>query len=208
MDLADASRHWTTVVEQCDHLVAVHRHRGGPGRRYEEMAINRAIVVLAVAAWQAAVEDMVTAALDAGTPAAGSPLTKGSYDLLAGSAKSAVARFSTPNAEKSRELFLLVGYDPRPTWVWATGRFGRENHTPADVANRLNQWLKLRHAIAHGASELPALAVLDAIRTGRKKANPPLVLRDAENCLGFVRRLTKATGAGMAHHLAVTDPGW
>jgi len=192
----------------CDNLVAVHRHRGGPGRRYEEMAINRAIVVMSVAAWQAAIEDMVRVALDAAVPSPTSPLSRQGYNLLAGNLRGAVARFSTPNSQKTRELFELVNYDPKPTWTWQTGRFGRETRTPNDAAQRLDDWLRVRHAIAHGASELPAVSVLGAVRTGQATANPPLRLADAENCLGFIRKLTRVTGAGMANHLGVQDPGW
>lgn len=208
MDLADAARHWQAVITHCDHLVAVHRHRKGAGRRYEEMAINRAIVVMAVAAWQAAVEDMVHAGLDAGAPAPGSSLSQRGYDLLAGNVKTAVSRFSTPSAQNSRELLRLVNYDPWPMWTWPTGPFGRQHWKSSDVAARLDAWLKVRHAIAHGASALPSVTALGAVRRDPKTTDPPLHLSDAEDCLGFIRNLTRSTGGGMAQHLGTASPDW
>src|SRR5665647_2245777 len=65
MDLADAAVRWSTVISQCDHLIAIHGRRETRGRRWNEFALNRAVVVMAVAAWQAAAEDMTTAAVDA-----------------------------------------------------------------------------------------------------------------------------------------------
>jgi hypothetical protein len=65
------------ATKHCDSLIKVHRGHGGPavGRRAEEVSLNRAIVVLAVASWQSVVQDLTTAVLDVSTPPPGSPIS-------------------------------------------------------------------------------------------------------------------------------------
>jgi len=47
------------ATRHCDNLIAVHRGHGGPApsQRDEEVSINRAVVVLAVASWRAVIQD-------------------------------------------------------------------------------------------------------------------------------------------------------
>jgi len=73
---------------------------------------------------------------------------------------------------------------------------------------RIDEWLKVRHAIAHGHASMPQVAALGGVRqaTGAPPVDPPIRLADAEQCLRFFRRLTSLTLAGLAHHLDVPMP--
>ena len=141
-------------MQHCDNLVAVHRGFGGPaqGRRHKEVSINRAVIVLTVAAWQAAVQDMASAAVDAGTPDDGSLVTHQTYGILQGRIRQEINAFSTPNAENTRKLLQAVGFDPRPFWTWAQmgGQgVGMITVTPQQCERKMRDWLQLRHEIAH-----------------------------------------------------------
>jgi hypothetical protein len=214
MDLPEAVANFARATLHCDNLVAVHRDHGGSGRgrRDEETSINRAVVVLVVAAWQALVQDIALAALDHGAPAAGSPLSKGSYALLSGRLKKEVGDFSTPNAENTRRLLLAAGFDPRPHWTWSQrgGRgLGVVAWTPQDVDTRMNEWLRVRHAIAHGHAVIPHVDALQAIRgVPNPPAQPVIRLVDAEDCLRFFRRIGRLSVFGMANDLGVARPSW
>lgn len=215
MDLDEAAANFLRAMRHCDNLIAVHRASGGPdrGKRDEEVSINRAVVVLAVASWQAVVQDLTLACVDLSAPAAGSPLSATSYALLAGRVRKEVSDFATPNAQNTRRLMIGAGFDPRPSWTWrqSGGRGqGIVTRSPADADQRIDDWLKVRHAIAHGHAVLPQVAALQAVR--QNPAHPPvepaLRLVDAEQCLAFFRRLARLTSEGLAVHLGVSAPAW
>jgi hypothetical protein len=93
---------YDTAMTDPTNLVAIHKKlKQGKGKRTEELALNRAIVVLTVAAWQAYVQDITREAIDLLKPAA-PPLQ--TWNLLNAQASRAIQLFSTPNAEKSRDL--------------------------------------------------------------------------------------------------------
>lgn len=213
MDLEEAAANFARSTRHCDNLILVHRGSGGTraGRRDEETSVNRAIVVLTVAAWQAVVQDFTLACVDLSAPGPNDPISRPTYSLLAGRVKSEVGAFSTPNAENTRKLLQAAGFDPRPLWTWRQrgGRGkGMVTWTPADADARINEWLLLRHAIAHGDPVLPAVRALRAVRErpGNPPANPSLRLVDARDGLAFFRRLARLTAAGLAAHLGVAMP--
>ena len=72
---------------------------------------------MTVAAWQAAIQDMVETTVVASRPPTGSSLSN-YYDLVAGRVRSEVGSFSTPNAENTRRLMQAAGFDPFPHWTW------------------------------------------------------------------------------------------
>jgi hypothetical protein len=210
MDLVEAADNFRRATRHCDNLITVHRGYGGPGRgrRDEEVSINRAVVVLAVASWQAVIQDFALACVDLSAPGTGSPLSSATYAVLAGRVRTDVGAFSTPNAQNTRRLLISAGYDPRPTWTWTHhgGKgVGMVTQTPANATDRLDEWLKVRHAVAHGHDALPAVPALQAVRLsqGPPPADPELRLVDAEQCLAFIRRLARLTGTGLAAHLGV-----
>jgi hypothetical protein len=83
-----------------------------------------------------------------------------------------------------------------------------ETWTPSDADRRIGEWLKVRHAIAHGEPRMPQVQALEAVRVqpNNPPSDPTLRLTDAERCLVFFRRLAKLTGTGLAAHLGVSAP--
>jgi hypothetical protein len=216
MDLVEAADRFDTAMRHCDNLVSVHIESGGPDRgwRDEETSINRAVVVLTVAAWQAAVQDMVEAALDAGSPAPGASMSTQTYSVLQGPMRQQVISFSTPDADKTKRLFAGVGFNPRPLWTWSQmgGQgVGRITITPTTAEAKMKDWLSLRHDIAHGHDHLSQVSVLEAVR---EKSNPPtgwhpgIRLVDARACMAFFRRICRLTAAGLGAHLGQPSGSW
>ena len=204
MQLGEAATAFGRATAHCDNLVKVHRRAGtgGQGRRFIEVSVNRAVIVIAVACWQSVVQDLTKVLLDASMPAQGTT-GWGTANLLVGRVKTEIGKFSTPNAENTRLLLQSAGCDPRPYWTWRTGRFGRDTLTPNQVESRLADWLKVRHAIAHGHEEMPCVPVLQAVTSASKPQDPAIRLVDAMQCLDFVRRLAQVTSDGVAGHLGV-----
>lgn len=213
MDLNEAADNFGRATLHCDNLITVHRGYGGTGRgrRAEEISVNRAVVVIAVASWQAVIQDYTLACLDLSVPQAGSPLTATAYSVITGPVRNAVGDFSTPNGQNTRRLMQSAGFDPWPTWTWlqhgGRGR-GMETWTPSDADRRIGDWLKVRHAIAHGEPTMPQVHGLEAVseQPNNPPSDPTLRLTDAERCLVFFRRLAKLTGAGLAAHLGFRPP--
>ena len=213
MDLEQAASNYRRANQHSINLVTVHRRAGdgGRGRRIEEVSINRAIVVITVATWQALVQDLTKTCLDQAAPLPGDPFLP-TYRVIVGGVQQRIGGFSTPNAQNSRKLLQEVGFDPRPHWTWkqsaGKGR-GRITLQPADVEAKMDQWLKVRHAIAHGHEHLPPVQVLQAVRSARSApTDPSLNLTDAIQCGSFFNRLVTCTGAALAAHLGVTPTTW
>jgi len=220
MDLQQAHDRFERAIGHCDAIVQVHRQHGGAGKGFRtlEPSLNRAIVVLAVAAWQTVVQDLTTAALDAAQPAGGTGVGR----LLRGSVAQAVGGFSTPTAHKTRELMKLVDFDPYQSWTWSQmgGRgVGPMMVAPAQAAVITDDWIRLRHDIAHGHASLTVVDVLESVRLAAKSwqakhptANgaqaishlksvaqfePTLRLVDATRCVTHFRRMARLTAVGL-----------
>lgn len=214
MDLNEAAANFARSTRHCDNLIVVHRGSGGTraGRRDEETAVNLAIVVLTVAAWQAVIQDLTLACVDLSAPGPNDAMSRPTYSLLAGRVKSEVGGFSTPNAQNTRKLLQAAGFDPRPLWTWTQhgGRGkGMVTWTPADADARIDEWVRLRNAIAHGDAVLPAVRALRAVRerpANQPPAEPSVRLVDARDGLAFFRRLARLTTGGLATHLGVPAP--
>src|SRR5665647_806413 len=131
MDLADAAVRWSTVISQCDHLIAIHGRRETRGRRWNEFALNRAVVVMAVAAAE---------------PDSSSPMSLASYRLLAGQARKAVGDLATPHGENVRNMMVQAGFDPWPHWIVPSHRRGVPALRPHETEEWLRKWLRVRHA--------------------------------------------------------------
>lgn len=220
MNLQEAKTRFDRAMGYCDDIIAVHRGHGGGerGLRTLETSLNRAVVVLAAAAWQTAVQDLTMSALDHHQPAGG----MGVGPLLRGQVQQQIAGFSTPNAENSRALMKLVDFDPFPLWTWTQhgGRAtGMVTITSSEASTGINEWLRLRHDIAHGHPTLSVVSVLEGVRQAvstfltanpnaqRKAAldhlkatgfQPSLRLKDAERCVGHFRRLATISAKGLA----------
>jgi hypothetical protein len=184
---SDALNAFDEAMEDVDNLVSIHRRRSGVGRRREETTLNRAMIVMTVAAWQAYVQDLLLNGVAALEPRRGEP--RGQWVILRAAAFRARAAFATPNAENTRDLLLHVGYDPWPDWQWT---IGHESLKSSDVRERMNRWLKVRHAVAHGHARLPEIPEL-----GTSNGGPVLHLSHAERCIRFFRRVVARTDRGI-----------
>jgi hypothetical protein len=171
----------------CDsgHLMALHS-RTGPGRRHHEPSLNRAVAVMTVAAWQSYVELTTKAILD---DIAVPPTHSGSalFALVKASTMSGLGRFNTPDTRNTLALFRQVGFDPTAGWSFSVPTRSY-TYTSPTVTSELEEWLKVRHTIAHGAT-LPALAIVK----GRTKDGPKLWKHDAEHCIEFFNALVSTT---------------
>lgn len=207
LNLQTAVESFEAAMKHCDNIIVVHKEvgGGGAGRRYKEASLNRAVIVLAVAAWQAAIQDLTSALLDTAAPSGGSAIDRARYEASVGFVRKGIVDFSTPNGENSRRLMQGAGFDPYPSWAYRIpgGRGGYVSWTPSMVMTRLNEWLRIRHALAHGHAELPLVDALESVRVDH--ANPAtLRLVDAEQCVAFVRRLVEVTATDLATHLGAT----
>jgi hypothetical protein len=154
-------------------------------------ALNRSVVVIAVSAWQAYVEGVTTHHLR--QMKAWGDVDDGrvyrsmsaSRDALLELGHEQVRRFSSPNAEQSMRLLRLVGIDAKSAWNF---RVGRRHVGFSEARAELNEWVKVRHHIAHAAAELPPVGVL-----GPKAS---LTRTRAERCARFLTALVDATSGG------------
>jgi hypothetical protein len=174
-------------------LVAIHRGLNpNRGRRWAEPTINRGIIILTIAAWQAFVEDLAIGILETMRRSVGREQNLiGHFQLIEASTKSGVRGLNSPNSFNVLRVFANIGFDPEPRWGCS---FGRTQFTPAEVTVRIDEWLKVRHAIAHG-DDLPALSILARTKQGA----PTLQRKNAESCMSLftevARRSTIAAGS-------------
>lgn len=174
------------AMTDSENLVAIHKELNtGAGRRTKEVSLNRAIVVLTVAAWQAFVQDLVREIVEfVEVPFGAEGFER--YRLIKMDALKSVYHFSTPNAENTRRLLMNVGFDPWPHWRWSAGP---TSLTELQVRERMDQWLRVRHAIAHGHEHLPDVPVLTRLAGGGLS----LQRHNAESCMSFFERAVHAT---------------
>ncbi len=111
MDLDEARTNFDRATRHCNNLIDVHRGYGGPaqGRRAEETSLNRAVIVITAASWQAFIQDEAMAALDLSAPAGAGGLTASAYAGLRRHVEAAVNAFGTPDSHNSRTLLQGVG---------------------------------------------------------------------------------------------------
>jgi hypothetical protein len=167
-------------------LIAIHRDLNqGAGRRVREVSINRAVVVLTVAAWQAYAQDLLSCILDVIEIERGDEGYE-RFRLVKIDARRAAHFFSTPNAENTRNLLMNIGFDPWPHWEWQEGPVYIDT---ARARERMNHWLQVRHSIAHGDDQLPDVPVLSEVAGGRRS----LARSNAEACMNFFTRVVATT---------------
>lgn len=146
--------HLVALLRDADHLIGVSRQllSGVPGRVSRVAALNRAIVVACVSAWEAYIEELVRESLDALRPPS-PPL--GVWPALNATIRGQLGRFNTPNTENVRMLISdATGLqDIQTAWSW-------QNCTAPQAAQRLAEAMKLRHRIAHGVNPRPVVATI------------------------------------------------
>ena len=176
------------AMTHCDNLVKIdQRAGGGRGRtRMVESSVNRAVIVLAIASWQAFVQDTTYFLLHRRMPQPTHQKVLREID-----------RSSTPSAENTCKLLRLVDFDPRPYCTW-------DRFKPPKVEARLRDWLTVRHAIAHGDEKIPSVAMLEAVRENKVRfgpGGPSIRVDDARQCTAFIRKLAWATLDGVAREM-------
>jgi hypothetical protein len=154
---SESLEEFSVLIESIDQLVDIHgRIQDGRGRRHRQDAIHRAGVVLAVAAWQAYIEKISSEALEfigevlnvrpngRPTPA----WVKSSFSFRKPAIRKTIGDLNTPNAQNvQRVLNWSFGFDPWPFWQWNQGL---RNWSTQDFVKRTDEWLRIRHTIAHG----------------------------------------------------------
>ncbi|MER5867649.1 hypothetical protein [Kitasatospora sp. NPDC002040] len=222
MDIQGAVDNYASAMQHCDNLIAVHRagRDGSRGRLVVEPSVNRGTIVLAVASWQAFIQDAAAALRDEALVELRA--VPGTHRLLAGAMNQwehdfevALQKFATPDSHKSRELLKRVGFDPRPSWTWSqNGGRGKTSVVvePKHVDEVIRQWLQVRHAVAHGHATIHSYPVLGAVRDPQSspsaKAAPTLRLSDAIDCVRFFRSIVRLTADSAATHLHQPVPKW
>lgn len=186
-----------SLLAHVDNLETIHGNlAAGRGRRHRQDALHRAGVVISIAAWESYVEAVLKEAIEAIRPAAGSPLPAILVHRIAErDANKKVSEFNTPNAENVRRLFQEhLDFDPWPHWIWVAGT--RRNWNSDFMRTRLNEWLKIRHCVAHGAPFPTTIAMLRNSHGGYS-----IRLEHLQDCRDFVRQLATVTDAALANHL-------
>jgi len=115
-----------------------------PGRQLRVAALNRAVVITCVSAWEAYIEELVRASLNVLRPAA-PPL--GLWPALNATVRGQLGRFNTPNTDNIRMLIsdALGLQEIQTAWGW-------QNCTSAHAVQRLADAMTLRLQIAHGVN--------------------------------------------------------
>jgi hypothetical protein len=123
---------------------------GLPGRLLRVNALNRAVVVICVSAWEAYIEELVRESLNVLRPSA-PPL--GVWSTHYASMQGQLGRFHNPNRENVRQLIsdALGLFDIQTNWAW-------QNCTAAKAEERLKEAITLRNKIAHGVNPRPAVS--------------------------------------------------
>jgi len=146
---------------------------GAAGRQWGLGALNRAVVVTCLSAWEAYVEEIVKEAIGAIRP---TPTDKTLWQSINADARSQINRFNTPNVENVRRMIAdtLGLQDVTQSWWW------RANTLPQVVAG-LSQAITFRHDIAHGVNPRPT------IHSKYARKLPPFFLRLGLKTDGAVR---------------------
>jgi hypothetical protein len=144
--------HLLPLLRDADHLYDASGQLpvGIPGRPARVAALNRAVIVMCVSAWEAYIEELVRESLTVLRPAA-PPL--GLWPAINAAVRGQLGRFNTPNTENVRMLIsdALGLQDIQSSWVW-------QNCTSAGAVQRLADAMTLRHQSAHGVNPRPVVA--------------------------------------------------
>lgn len=192
---SQASQDFADLMASVEQLIAIHaRIQSGRGRRHRQEAIHRAGVVLTVAAWQAYIEKVAIEALqkierritldEDGEPTPA--WARASFKFRKPAITKTVGDLNTPNSQNIWRLFdSSFGFDPRPHWIWNSPR---RTWTSGYFQTRTDEWLRIRHSIAHG-NELPSNLTWIHNAAG----TPRLTLKLLKECQRHFRELVRRT---------------
>jgi hypothetical protein len=219
-----ALQQFGTLTGYVDQLIAIHGNvQAGPGRRHKQEALHHAGVVMTVAAWESYIEKVTLEALSAieahagvaGPPpvpapaapaavapaAAAAPIVqpvpawaKHAFALRRAEIATLVKKFNTPEATKVRDLLNdTLEFNPFPHWQW---HVGANVWTPDQTKTRLDQWVLIRHSVAHG---FPLPANLPWILGPNQR--PRLTLALLRECKLFFEQVVSQTDVAFGAHL-------
>ncbi len=139
------------LLKDAEELQTAHKRlrTGNVGRQWGLGALNRGVVVLAVSAWEAYIEELLKESLLAIKPPSG-PM--GTWPALNASVRSQIGRFNNPNPDNVRSIIAdAIGLqDITVCWCW-------QSVTADKARDRLGEALKKRHEIAHGVNPRPTV---------------------------------------------------
>src|SRR5690348_4333777 len=100
--IVSAENEFYKAMTDSENLIDIHKELNREaGLRVREMSLNRAVVVLTVAAWQAYVQDLVTETLKVFEIPPGDH-ARAVYVAVRADVLSAADKFSTPNSDNTR----------------------------------------------------------------------------------------------------------
>lgn len=144
--------HLVVLLRDARELTQAHERlrTGLRGRQWELGALNRAVVVMSVSAWEAYIEEVLREAIIALRPVP--PAALGNWSALFAAARSQIGRFNTPNVQNVRGLISdFIGLaDVTDAWSW-------RNCVPQQARDLLADALQCRHQIAHGVNPRPVV---------------------------------------------------
>lgn len=185
------------VLADVDQLIDVHEDQTGTerGRRWNVDAINRSGIVLTIAGWESFIEALAKEAAELHRPSP--PATPTYWTSLQALTDAHAGKLNTPNAQNTCRLFAdTVGpADVSLSWTW-------KGMSRQQARDNLDEWLRLRHQVAHGAVVTPA---------GGTPGRPKVSKADVQACRDFVRTLAERTevavGTHLSSHFGITT-GW
>lgn len=154
------SRALDTFTKQQVHveqLIEVHKanNRREQGARRDYSALSRAGVVFCVAGWEAYITNIVKEIYDEVDLLLKNPdnrvtlWNKGIFEINKESLER--RRLNTPCSKNViRYLKTTLKYDPTRNWNMAKRIDGKGNEEGYSIPDRLDFWLGVRHAVAHG----------------------------------------------------------
>ena len=144
--------HLTQLLKDADELDEIHAilSVADPPPQPKLDALNRAIVVMAVSAWETFIEELVSEAVLAMRPITG-PL--GSWSAHYATVRGQAKRFHAPDPDKVKTFLSdAIGLaNIHPAWTWP-------GYTSIQAVQELWRAPDLRHKIAHGTNPRPAVA--------------------------------------------------
>ena len=146
-----------------------------------------------VAAWNAYIGNLVRNFYDVIADST-NPKFDAIHTLAKGVVENALTRFNTPNWENTRNLLnQYTWYDPINDWGGSQANMNLEQ-----VHQRLNEILRVRHTLAHGA-DMPAYNWTQS-PSGKVRLTSK-VIQETE---AFFKNLVKVTDRGMKEHIELT----
>lgn len=174
-------------LDDQNQLLATLNPAPAPGSSWASGALNRAVIVMCVSAWEAYIEHVAIDAVNALRPPPGTPL--GSWPSHYAIAQGLKDKLHTPDVKNVKELIVnATGLaDIASSWTWGTT-------TAEQAKGKFEKAYNLRSRIVHGKSPLPVVTTAEAT-----------------DYRHFFENLGSATDAAISAHIAAAfglAPPW